>query len=93
MANRAEHSFPRSNPSFRVGDCYIWAEIHYLDSATDYRECLPHPSSKRVPHAVDDLVMLDSSAVCWPGVVGILLGTVLGIAGIAWLAYLAASSV
>ena len=25
----------------RVGDCYIWAEIEYLDSASDYREFLP----------------------------------------------------
>jgi hypothetical protein len=25
----------------RVGDCYIWAEINYFDSATEYREFLP----------------------------------------------------
>ena len=25
-----------------VGDCYIWAAIAYLDSPTDYRECLSH---------------------------------------------------
>ena len=25
----------------RVADCYIWSEIYYLDSPTDYRECLP----------------------------------------------------
>jgi len=24
-----------------VGDCYVWSEIYYLDSPTDYRECLP----------------------------------------------------
>jgi len=23
-----------------IGDCYVWAEIEYLDSASDYRECL-----------------------------------------------------
>ena len=92
MANRIERTFPRTDSSFRVGDCFIWTEIHYLDSATDYRECLPEPSLQRVPEVVDDLVMLDSSAVCWPGVVGILLGMVAGIAGLAWLAYLAASS-
>ena len=93
MANRAEHSFPRRNSSFRVGDGYIWTEIHYLDSATDYRECLPERSLRSAPKVADDLVMLDSSAVCWPGVVGILLGMVVGIAGVAWLAYLAASGV
>jgi len=25
----------------RVTDCYIWSEIYYLDSPTDYREYLP----------------------------------------------------
>lgn len=40
----------------RVQDCYIWAEIHYLDSMTGYREYLP---SHRVrPH--DDFITLDS---------------------------------
>ena len=24
----------------RVTDCYIWSEIYYLDSPTDYRECI-----------------------------------------------------
>jgi len=28
------------NP-MRVADCYIWSEIYYLDSPTDYRECIP----------------------------------------------------
>jgi hypothetical protein len=35
-------------PDYNVGgrvmhvkDCYIWSEIYYLDSPTDYRECLP----------------------------------------------------
>ena len=27
--------------SFIVSDCYVWSEIYYLDSATDYREYLP----------------------------------------------------
>ena len=27
--------------SFHISDCYVWAEIFYLDSATDYREYLP----------------------------------------------------
>ena len=40
-----------------VRDCYVWAEIHYLDSKTDYRECLlerPHSPCE------NELVMLDS---------------------------------
>jgi hypothetical protein len=41
-----------------VGDCYIWAEIYYLDSATDYRECLM-PSVRNAQSEFDELVMLD----------------------------------
>lgn len=26
--------------AYRVGDAYVWSTIHYLDSATDYREYL-----------------------------------------------------
>jgi len=44
--------------SVHVGDCYIWAAISYLDSPTDYHECLPY--SRRLPAPSDDeLVMLD----------------------------------
>jgi hypothetical protein len=41
-----------------IRDCYVWAEIYYLDSKTDYREYLPEG-----PHSLPDneLVMLDSS--------------------------------
>jgi hypothetical protein len=28
-----------------IADCYVWAEICYLDSATDYREYLPGNTS------------------------------------------------
>jgi hypothetical protein len=42
-----------------VGDCFVWAEIQYLDSPTDYREYLPthHRQSVRID---SQLVMLDS---------------------------------
>jgi hypothetical protein len=36
----------------RIGDCYVWSEIHYLDSASDFRESLP-------PQTQSELVMLD----------------------------------
>jgi hypothetical protein len=39
-----------------VGDCHIWAEINYLDSANDYREFLPVAGQSRI---VGDVVMLD----------------------------------
>jgi hypothetical protein len=41
-----------------VGDCYIWAEIYYLDSTTDYRECLA-PRIREAAPGLGDLVMLD----------------------------------
>ncbi|HXY10204.1 MAG TPA: hypothetical protein VEI52_20345 [Terriglobales bacterium] len=41
-----------------VGDCYIWAAISYLDSPTDYRECLPH-GRRRTLRFDNELVMLD----------------------------------
>lgn len=43
-----------------VGDCYVWAEIYYLDSPTDYREYIsnrqPQPPAPR-----SELVMLDEA--------------------------------
>jgi hypothetical protein len=44
-----------------IRDCYIWAEIHYLDSATDYREYLLEYPVRRGTVRREDLVMLDSS--------------------------------
>lgn len=42
-----------------IRDCYVWAEIYYLDSKTDYREYLP----ERAPSLPEnELVMLDSSS-------------------------------
>jgi hypothetical protein len=41
-----------------VGDCYVWAEINYLDSATDYREFLSINAPPPTP-ASGELVMLD----------------------------------
>ena len=41
-----------------VGDCFLWAEIYYLDSRTDYREYLPihHLQAVRIN---SPLVMLE----------------------------------
>jgi hypothetical protein len=41
-----------------IRDCYVWAEIYYLDSKTDYREYL----TERAPSLPEnELIMLDSS--------------------------------
>jgi hypothetical protein len=44
--------------AIHIGDCQVWVEIYYLDSQTDYRECLPR---KRVLVRSDELVQLCSS--------------------------------
>lgn len=54
MADPVEHKNV-AGAAFHVRDCYVWAEIYYLDSPTDYREYLPRGSG------FGNLVMLDSS--------------------------------
>ncbi len=50
---------------FRVRDCYVWSEIHYLDSATDYREYLPQNGMLARIRSVD-LILLGSSRQSYP---------------------------
>lgn len=40
--------------TIRIGDCFVWSEIYYLDSPTDYREYIPNrePSSTRIESVV-----------------------------------------
>jgi hypothetical protein len=47
--------------SFHISDCYIWAEIFYLDSSSDYREYLPQNSRRSLAGSDSDLIMLDDS--------------------------------
>jgi len=58
--------------TFHVGDSYIWSEIYYLDSPTDYREYLPQDGAI-APAARGELVMLGSSDPSIPRTLGILL--------------------
>lgn len=44
-----------------VRDCYVWAEIYYLDSPTDYREYLPEYSYRKSTLEQSDFVLLDDS--------------------------------
>ena len=44
---------------WHIQDCHVWAEIRYLDSPTDYRECLPGRSPVQ-ECANDGLILLDS---------------------------------
>jgi hypothetical protein len=45
-----------------VKDCYLWAEIQYLDSSTDYRESL---SANRVPPFSDSELTLEDERTGW----------------------------
>lgn len=44
--------------SGHVSDCYVWAEIYYLDSSTNYRECLSSLSGQAM-FPDSELVMSD----------------------------------
>jgi len=55
---------PVGGAAVRIGDCFIWAAIQYLDSPTDYRECLP---SHRNPSG--ELIFLDDGRR-WPRILG-----------------------
>ena len=57
MSEPNEQAQASGAPS-HVGDCYIWVEIYYLDSATDYRECLV-PKPRNPQSDFGELVMLD----------------------------------
>jgi hypothetical protein len=43
-----------------VADCQVWAEIHYLDSCTSFREYLPsNPQRSQLLRQRDCIVLLD----------------------------------
>lgn len=87
MANRLART-PGKDMELHIGDCYVWSEIHYLDSSTDYRESLLKDVEKPLAGR-EDLTMLDSSSVCWPGVYGLAIVFLSGIVGTGCLVYLA----
>ncbi len=45
--------------AIHVGDCYVWAEIYYLDSPTDYREYISSQVSQRSTEIGTEFVTLD----------------------------------
>lgn len=61
----------------RIGDCYIWAGIYYLDSSNDYREYLPR-TTRSVPSPEGNLVMLDDKPhPGWGTALGVVIGALL----------------
>jgi hypothetical protein len=45
-----------------VGDCYVWSEISYLDSSTDYPECLPKRVLPKRQASLEEFITLDREA-------------------------------
>jgi hypothetical protein len=48
--------------SVQISDCRVWAEINYLDSPTNYCECLPQHCARQSNIRGHDMVMLESYA-------------------------------
>ncbi len=59
--SKLPHREPIGGTVAHIGDCYVWAEIYYLDSPTDYRELLPNVKPLPLPLG-GGLVMLDHAA-------------------------------
>jgi hypothetical protein len=51
---------PIGGMEFHVGEPYVWAQIYYLDSGSDYRECLPHDITGTQP-LTGELIFLDDA--------------------------------
>jgi hypothetical protein len=51
--------------TIHVGDVYIWAEIYYLDSSTDYREYISSPDPEGVAATGQEFVTLDDGCQFW----------------------------
>jgi hypothetical protein len=47
--------------TIHVGDCYIWAEIYYLDSPTDYREYISNHVAQPTTTTGGGFITLDNA--------------------------------
>ena len=47
--------------AIHVGDCYVWAEIYYLDSPTDYREYISNHVSQPSTATGEEFITLDNA--------------------------------
>ena len=62
MANRIQRK-EIGGERIHVRDCYVWTEIYYLDSPSDYREYLPQDRHSRTDgHRLE---MLDTPRQFW----------------------------
>jgi hypothetical protein len=62
--------------TIHLADCYVWAEIHYLDSPTDYREYMSNHVSQPSAASGDEFITLDNAGrFPWRRVAQFLAGT------------------
>jgi hypothetical protein len=59
MDNLADHQ-RIGGESVQISDCWVWAEINYLDSPTDYREYLPQNCARSGTIPANDAIVLGS---------------------------------
>ena len=72
------NQFRNGKPAISVHDLRVWGEINYMDSATDYRECLAPPRAQ--PSAPAELEFLDDrSRFSWG-----MIAKFVSITGTAW---------
>ena len=55
---------PGSSNRVHNTDLYVWATIHYLDSSTDYRECLQGNITPPSNAVGEPMVLLDDVCSC-----------------------------
>jgi len=75
---------------FHIGDCYVWAEIYYLDSPTDFREYLPKNADIHPRYNDEGFRLLDSERTCSSsGLLGLFVVALTCFAGAGYLLYTA----
>jgi len=75
--DKRPHNEEIGGTTVHVGDCYVWAQIRYLDSPTHYRECLPDRKLHFVSSRIK-LVTLDTNqhstfaTICYAAAIALL---------------------
>lgn len=60
MRKEPDYERQSGGAEVHVKDCYVWAEIQYLDSTTNYKECL----RSGTPNSSDELTIEDERTGC-----------------------------
>ena len=73
MHNRAELG-QDGGEQYKLSDCYVWSEIYYLDSPTNFRECIVPDPKMQGQGPQSPLVVLENGSLWgdWEGIAVIL---------------------